>query len=127
MSFLESISGLLSGTSHSLDEYIDLGNGLPWFIDYQSKGAPTLSEYFGLNKDRQIKIKATVDKTGFYQTSKGKRWVVIAHYLDKEKRKEFSFYVPEFQYDPIDDYGAGTSVDVYVDPDDYSKYEVPIY
>lgn len=66
-------------------------------------------------------------KTGYYQTEKGKRWVVIAHYFDNNKQKEFTFYCPEWEYDPIGEYSNGKTLKMYVDKNDYSKYEMPIY
>lgn len=126
MGFIDNISTLMFGKTHTADEYIDLGNGLPWFKEYREKGSSTLSDFFGLQKENQIKIKATIGKTGFYQTEKGKRWAVIANYTD-DNGKEFTFYCPEWTYDPINEYGNGETLDMFVDKNDYSKYEMPIY
>jgi hypothetical protein len=79
-----------------------------------------------LDKENQIKITATIGKTGFYQTAEGKRWAVIAHYTD-DAQKENAFYCPEWTYDPIDEYKAGDTLTMFVDKNDYSKYEMPIY
>ncbi|HTX87328.1 MAG TPA: hypothetical protein VMC41_04680 [Candidatus Nanoarchaeia archaeon] len=114
-------------TSHSPEEYLDLGEGVSWFAEYAAKKSPTLSDFFGLEKTNKIKIKATIGKTGFYQTPKGKRWAVIANYFDAENQKNFTFYCPGWEYDPINQYKEGTSLDMYVDKNDYSKYEMPIY
>lgn len=127
MGFLNNFLSSFAGKSHSADEYLDLGEGLPWFNEYRAKGNPTLSEFFGLDKANQIKIKATIGKTGFYQTPKGKRWTVIAHYFDNQKQKEFTFYCPEWTYDPINEYGQGNTLEMFVDKNDYTKYEMPIY
>lgn len=126
MSFLDNLFSI-GAQVHSAEEYIDLGEGLPWFNEYRAQGNPTLSEFFGLNKNNQIKIEATIGKTGFYQTPKGKRWVVIAHYTDGQSQKEYTFYCPEWTYDPINEYGAGDSLEMFVDKNDYGKYEMPIY
>ena len=126
MGFLDKILSAFSGPTHAPDEYTDLGNGLEWFNDYRAKGNPTLSEFFGLRKENQTKIKATIGKTGFYQTERGKRWAVIAHYID-DNQKEFSFYCPEWTYDPINEYSNGKTLDMFVDKNDFSKYEMPIY
>lgn len=112
---------------HTREDYIDLGEGLPWFKEYREKGNPTLAEFFGLQKENQIKIQTKIDKTGFYQTEKGKRWAVIAKYFDEQKQKEFTFYCPEWTQDPINEYGPGDSLEMFVDKNDYSKYEMPIY
>ena len=127
MGFLDKILSSFMGKPHTADEYIDLGEGLPWFNEYRAKGNPTLSEFFGLEKINQIKIKATIGKTGFYQTAKGKRWAVIANYFDDQQQKEFTFYCPEWTYDPINEYRQGNSLEMLVDKNDYSKYEMPIY
>jgi Pyruvate/2-oxoacid:ferredoxin oxidoreductase delta subunit len=128
--YLESskiINYLANTKNHTPDDYLDLQEGLPWFAEYRRKGSPTLSEFFGLEKANRIKIKATIGKTGFYQTSEGKRWAVVAHYFDNDKQKECTFYCPEWTYDPIDEYRAGDKLNMYVDKSDYTKYEMPIY
>lgn len=126
MGFLDKILSLFLGTTHTADEYINLGEGLPWFDEYRAKGNSTLSKFFGLEKENQIKIKATIGKTGFYQTEKGERWAVIAHYVD-DHQKEFTFYCPEWKYNPIDEYSQGTILEMFVDKNDHTKYEMPIY
>jgi len=126
MGFFDKIFSALDGPKHSADEYIDLGEGLGWFKEYKEKGLPTLSDFFGLEKENQIKIKATIGKTGFYQTEKGKRWAVIAHFTDDSKN-EHKFYCPEWTYDPINEYSAGKTLSMFVDKNDFSKYEMPIY
>lgn len=126
MGFFDKILSSFTGPTHTADEYTDLGQGLEWFNEYRAIGSSTLSEFFGLKKENQIKIKATIGKTGFYQTEKGKRWAVIAHYIDNNQ-KEFTFYCPEWTYDPIDEYGNGKTLEMFVDKGDYSKYEIPIY
>jgi hypothetical protein len=125
MGFLNKIFSSLAGV-HSADEYVDLGQGLEWFKEYALSGKSTLSDFFGLTKEGRIKIKAKIGKTGFYQTEKGKRWAVIANYVD-ENGKEFTFYCPGWEYDPIGDYGQGNILEMFVDKDDFSKYEMPIY
>jgi hypothetical protein len=127
MGFLDNIFSSTASKQHSADEYLDLGEGLPWFNNYREKGNPTLSDFFGLEKASQIKIKATIGKTGFYQTPKGKRWAVIANYFDEQQKKEFTFYCPEWTYDPINEYKQGSNLEMFVDKNDYSKYEMPIY
>lgn len=127
MGFLKNILSSFAGKTHTADEYIDLGEGLSWFNEYRTKGSSTLSEFFGLEKTNQIKIKAIVGKTGFYQTSGGKRWAVIASYFDNQQQKEFIFYCPEWTYDPIDEYSQGNTLEIFVDKNDYTKYEMPIY
>ena len=126
MGFLDKLFSTTS-KSHSADDYLDLGDGLPWFNDYRAKGNPTLSKFFGLEKANRIKIKATIGKTGFYQTPKGKRWAVIAKYFDEQQKKEFTFYCPEWTYDPINEHAPGNNLEMFVDRNDYSKYEMPIY
>jgi len=111
----------------STEGYIDLGDGPSWFNDYRAQGKPTLSKFFGLNKENQIKIDATIGKTGFYQTPKGKRWAVIAHYTDSQSKKEYTFYCPEWTYDPIAEHRIGNNLEMFVDKNDYGKYEMPIY
>jgi hypothetical protein len=125
MGFFDKLVSSLSGV-HSADEYVDLGEGLPWFNNFRAKGNSTLSEFFGLEKANQIKIRATIGKTGFYQTPSGKRWAVIATFRD-EQQKEYTFYCPEWSYDPIEEYSPGDSLEMYVDKNDYTKYEMPIY
>lgn len=127
MGFLSNIFSSLSTKNNSIEDYIDLGLGLPWFTEYRDKGKPDLSKFFGLEKANQKKIKAIIGETGYYQTPKGKRWVVIASYFDNDKQKEFKFYCPEWEYDPIDEYRKGDTLNMYVDKNDYSKYEMPIY
>ncbi|PLX26981.1 hypothetical protein C0583_05320 [Candidatus Parcubacteria bacterium] len=126
MGFFDKILSSLSGPTHTADEYTDLGEGLPWFKEYKEKGSSTLSEFFELKKENQIKIKATIGKTGFYQTKKGKRWAVIAHFTD-ESQKQHTFYCPDWTYDPINEYREGKTLEIFVDKNDYSKYEMPIY
>jgi hypothetical protein len=126
MGFLDNILSSFAGPTHTVDEYIDLGNGLEWFNEYRAKGSSTLSEFFGLKKENQIKIKTVIGKTGFYQTEKGKRWAVITNYTDSNGKK-FTFYCPEWTYDPINEYSNGKTLDMFVDKNDYSKYEMPIY
>ena len=126
MGFLDNILSSFAGKPHTADGYVNLGEGLPWFREYREKGNPTLSEFFGLQKENQTKIKATIGKTGFYQTEKGKRWAVIAHYTDNNQ-KEFTFYCPEWIYDPIDEHSQGKTLDMFVDKNDFTKYEMPIY
>lgn len=127
MGLLDSILSLFADKTHSADEYIDLGEGLPWFNEYRAKGNSTLRDFFGLEKENQIIIKATIGKTGFYQTAKGKRWAVIASYFDDQSQKEFIFYCPEWTYDPINEYCQGDILEMFVDKNDYAKYEMPIY
>lgn len=127
MGFFNDIFSLFVEKTHTADDYIDLGEGPPWFSQYRTQGNPDLSDFFGLKKENQIKIKATIGKTGFYQTQKGKRWVVIAKYFDERQHKEFTFYCPEWEYDPINDYSMGDILEMFVDKNDYSKYEMPIY
>jgi hypothetical protein len=126
MGFIDNISTLMFGKTHTADEYVDLGWGLPWFKEYREKGNQTLSDFFGLQKENQIEIQTTISKTGFYQTEKGKRWAVIAKYSD-EQQNEFTFYCPEWTYDPIDEYSQGKTLKMFVDKNDFSKYEMPIY
>jgi predicted PolB exonuclease-like 3'-5' exonuclease len=121
------INYLANTTNHKPEDYIDLQDGLPWFSEYRSKNNPTLSEFFGLSKDNRVKIRATIGKTGFYNTPEGRRWAVIAHYFDNDKQKEFTFYCPEWTHDPIDEYKVGDKLKMYVDKNDYTKYEMPIY
>lgn len=127
MGFLNNIFSSASTKNNSTKDYVDLGDGLPWFTEYRDKGKPELSKFFGLEKTNQIKIKATIGKTGYYQTPEGKRWVVIASYFDINKQQEFIFYCPEWEYDPIEEYSEGENINMYVDKNDYSKYEMPIY
>ena len=128
MGFFDKVFSSLAGAGkRSADDYVDLGEGLPWFQEYSNRGNPTLSDFFGLQKASQIKIKATIGKIGYYQTPKGKRWAVIARYFDNEKQKEFTFYCPGWEYDPISEYGPGDALEMYVDKDNYEKYEMPIY
>lgn len=121
------INYLSNTRKHIPDDYIDLQSGLPWFAEYREQGKPSLSKFFGLDKANKLKIKAKIGKTGYYQTPSGKRWVVIAHYFDSAKNKEFTFYCPEWTYDPIDSYREGNILKMFVDKNDYSKYEMPIY
>lgn len=128
MKFLNNLfnSNITSAKTHS-EKYIDLGNGLPWFNEYRNRKNPPLREFFGLDNDNQIKIDAIIGKTAYYQTPKGRRWAVVANYFSKDKQESFTFYCPEFEYDPTNDYKEGTSLIMYVDKDDFSKYEMPIY
>ncbi len=137
MGFFEKISNYLVNSKiinylantkvHTPEDYIDLKEGLDWFTDYRNKNNPSLSDFFGLEKANRIKIKAKIGKTGVYQTPVGKRWAVIAYYFDQDKQQEFTFYCPEWTYDPIDEYKAGDSLKMYVDKNDYTKYDMPIY
>ena len=70
MGFFDKLLSLFDGPTHSADEYTDMGEGLPWFNEYREKENPTLSEFFGLQKENQIGIKATIGKTGFYHLKK---------------------------------------------------------
>lgn len=114
-------------SENSPERYIDLGNGLPWFDEYRNQKCPPLSQFFGLSKDGQKKIQATIGKTAYYQTPKGKRWAVTAEYFDEETNKSYTFYCPEFEYDPYYDYTKGSKLTMYVDMNDYGKYEMPVY
>lgn len=127
MGLLNNILSSLSDNNHTADEYVDLGEGIPWFNDYRTKGNPALSDYFGLEKANQIEIKATIGKIGFYQTPDGKRWAVIAKYFDEQQQKEFIFYCPEWEDDPIDEFKEGSELKMFVDKNDFTKYEMPIY
>lgn len=120
----------LPDEKHSQEKYINLGNGLDWFQQYKKSGAKTLSEFFNLRKENRIKIKGIISQTGFYQTPEGKRWAVIAKYykyFDKNDKKEYTFYCPGFDYDPIDNFEEGSLINVWVDKNDYSKYDIQAY
>ncbi|NCU44594.1 hypothetical protein EOM71_02875 [Candidatus Falkowbacteria bacterium] len=114
----------------SLEKYIDLGTGLDWFKQYKESGAKTLSDFFNLHKENKVKIEAVISKTGFYQTPEGKRWAVIAkhyQYFDKNNKKEHTFYCPGFDYDPINDFTEGQPITVWIERDNYSKYDIQAY
>ena len=126
MGFFDKILSSFSSPTHTADEYTDMGEGLSWFNEYKEGGYSTLSEFFGLKKENKINIKATIGKTGFYQTPEGKRWTVTAHYAN-DQQERFTFYCPEWTYDPINDYGEGKVLKMFVDKNDFTKYEMPIY
>lgn len=106
---------------------IDLENGLDWFLQYKKSGAKTLSEFFNLQEKNKLKIKATIAKAGFYKTSEGKRWTIIAKYFDNNNRKEYTFYCPGFDYNPSNDFKEGDSINVWIEKGNYSKYDIQIY
>ncbi len=114
----------------SPEKYVNLGTGIDWFKQYEESKKQTLSDFFNLRKENKIKIKAVISKTGFYQTKEGKRWTVIAKYFqhfNKNDKKEYTFYCPGFDYDPINDFQEGDSITVWVDKNDYSKYDIKAY
>ena len=41
-------------------QYNNLGSGISWFQDYDLKGNPTLTEYFGLDESKKKKVETTV-------------------------------------------------------------------
>lgn len=109
-------------------ELVDMGEGLSWFEEAANSGSKSLSQYFNLNKENSIKLKATVDHIGYYQSqSLGKRYVVVAKYFDEQKQKEYIFYCPGWEYNPSSEYGTGSKVSVLVDQLDYSKHDILIY
>lgn len=107
-------------------DYVDLGSGFPWFVQYRASVASTLGDFFGLELDRSIQLTAVVDKFGYYQTPKGERWALFAIYFDKGKQLGFTFCCPELEYHQVNKYRNGDSLAVRVDKDDYSKYDMLI-
>jgi hypothetical protein len=106
-------------------QYNNLGSGISWFQDYDLKGNPTLTEYFGLDESKKKKIETTVQKTGVYELNGKTRFSVITEY--EENGETYTFYLPSFEYDPSSDWKEGSKLEVIVEDGDYSKYEIPIY
>lgn len=122
MNFLKSLWRSLS--YYPASEVVDIGNGLPWFNEYHAQKCPPLAKFFGLEEKNAKTIESTVDFIGSYQLPQGKRWCLVTKYFDNNQQKEFKFYLPGWEDIPRE-YQKDSKIDVLVDKNDYSKYEMP--
>jgi len=136
--FLLAIAGVLLfyilTSKHSVAEnsaadfkYLDLGKGESWFYEYEKSGMK-LENFLGLNRGNSIKIIVTVDGISSYLSPDGKKYVVLAYFIDKNSGRKTVFQFPVGDIDPGRDlFGnksklLGSRFGIFVDPIDYSKY-----
>lgn len=123
MGFLKTLAKILGGNKYPKNECEDLGAGLPWFEEYHAQKRPSLTKFFNLEKGNAKTIGTTVEKVGFYKTLDGKKYYcLVTQYFD-ENQKKFNFYLPGWDYMP-EEYPKGDKIDVLVDRNNYSKYEM---
>lgn len=136
--FLLVIAGVLLfyilTSKHSVTEssvadfkYLDLGKGKPWFYEYEKSGMK-LEDFLGLNRSNSVKIIVTVDGVASYLSPDGKKYVVLAYFIDQNSGRKTVFQFPVGDIDPGHDlFGnksklLGSRFGIFVDPIDYSKY-----
>lgn len=74
-------------------------------------------------------LRATVERIDFNSaiTYNGRHpYIIYCTYYDAYKDVTYRFKSKNLMADPSFDYAPGTAIDVYVDPQDYSKYQVKV-